>query len=284
MAQRDFLKMQGLGNDFVVVDARARPFAADAPLSRALADRRTGIGCDQLIVVERPHTPGADVFMRILNADGREVDACGNATRCIARWLYLEEGLSRPTVETNAGLLVTEIREGGAAIAVDIGLAADGWRAIPLSREADTLHLPLARGPLSDPVGVSVGNPHVVFFVPDPEAIALEELGPAIEHDALFPQRTNVEVVGVESPSRLRMRVWERGVGITRACGTGACAAAVAAHRRGLTGRSVIVELDGGELAIEWRADGHVVMTGPAAISFTGSFDEEAWRRAVARG
>ena len=165
-----------------------------------------------------------------------------------------------------------------------MGLAADDWWAIPLAREIDTLHLPLARGPLSDPVGVSVGNPHAVFFVPDPEAIALAELGPAIEHDALFPQRTNVEVVGVESPTRLRLRVWERGAGITLACGTGACAAAVAAHRRGLAGRSVVVALDGGELAIDWRADGHVVMTGPAAISFTGSFDEAAWRREAARG
>ncbi|MGE0255234.1 MAG: diaminopimelate epimerase [Alphaproteobacteria bacterium] len=284
MARRDFLKMQGLGNDFVVVDGRARAFAADGGLTRALADRRTGIGCDQFIVVEPPPRDGADVFMRILNADGSEVDACGNATRCIARWLYLTEGLARPVIATNAGLLTTEIRDGGETVAVDMGPASDDWRAIPLARPVDTLHLPLAAGPLADPVAVSVGNPHAVFFVADPEAIPLADLGPAIEHDVLFPQRTNVEVVGVESPTRLRLRVWERGAGITQACGTGACAAAVAAHRRGFAGRSVVVALDGGELAIDWRDDGHVIMTGPAAISFTGSFDEDAWRRQAAHG
>ncbi|MBM3558846.1 MAG: diaminopimelate epimerase [Alphaproteobacteria bacterium] len=284
MARRDFLKMQGLGNDFVVVDARARPFAVDAALAHALADRRRGIGCDQLIVVEPPRTADAAVFMRILNADGSEVDACGNATRCVARWLYLEDGQARPSIETNAGLLATEVRAGGATVAVDMGPAADDWRAIPLARAVDTLHVPLVRGPLADPVAVSVGNPHAVFFVPDPASIPLAELGPAIEHDPLFPQRTNVEVVGVESVSRLRLRVWERGAGITQACGTGACAAAVAAHRRGLAGRHVVVALDGGELDIEWGTDGRVIMTGPAAISFTGSFDENAWRGEALRG
>ncbi len=269
MSERAFIKMHGLGNDFVVIDARREPFVLDERRARAITDRRTGVGCDQLIVMEPPRLPEAEVFMRIRNADGGEVEACGNATRCIARLVMEERGPGRVPIETEAGLLLAE-DAGARGIAVDMGEVRLDWRDIPLAREMDTLHLALARGPLSDPVGVNVGNPHAVFFVDDAEAVDLGTLGPDLEHDPLFPERANIGVAQLLGPAGLRVRVWERGVGITRACGTGACAAAVAAHRRGLAGREIEVRLDGGPLALEWRADGHVVMTGPASTAFHG--------------
>ena len=269
MQERAFIKMHGLGNDFVVIDARTEPFALGDPEARAIADRRSGVGCDQLIVMEPPVQDGADVFMRIRNADGGEVEACGNATRCVAALIMAERGAETCTVETSAGLLAARSL-GPARVAVDMGQARLGWREIPLAHEMDTLHLALSAGGLADPVAVNIGNPHAVFFVEDAEAVDLARLGPQLEHDSLFPQRANIGVVQVSGTDRLRVRVWERGVGLTRACGTGACAAAVAAHRRGLTGREVEVTLDGGPLALEWRADGHVVMIGPVATSFRG--------------
>ncbi len=207
--------------------------------------------------------------MRIRNADGGEVEACGNATRCVAALIMAERGADTCTVETPAGLLVARSL-GTARVAVDMGQARLDWREIPLAREMDTLHLDLAADGLADPVAVNMGNPHAVFFVEDPGAVDLARLGPRLEHDPLFPQRANIGVAQVSGTDRLRVRVWERGVGLTRACGTGACAAAVAAHRRGLTGREVEVTLDGGQLDLEWREDGHVVMTGPVATSFRG--------------
>ena len=269
----DFIKMHGLGNDFVVLDARARPVPLDGPRARAIADRKTGVGCDQLIVLE-PATDGrADAFMRIRNADGGEVEACGNAARCVAILLMAEAGRDRVVIETPAGLLAAARRPDG-LIAVDMGPVRLDWREIPLARAMDTLHLELSLGPLEDPVAVNVGNPHVVFFVPDAETTPLAELGPRIEHHPLFPERINVEVATRLSDGTLRMRVWERGVGITRACGTGACATLVAAHRRGLAGRAATVLLDGGPLLIEWRAgDNHVVLTGAVATSFRGRLD-----------
>jgi diaminopimelate epimerase len=273
MSQRPFIKMHGLGNDFVVVDARKEPFELDPASARAIADRRFGVGCDQLIVMEPPENGRADVFMRIRNADGGEVEACGNATRCVASLVMAETGGGRCTVETRAGLLHAATLDGG-AISVDMGEIRCGWQEIPLSREMDTLSLDLALGPLGAPVAVNVGNPHAVFFVDDVEAIDLETLGPELEHAPLFPERANIGVAQVTAPDRLRVRVWERGVGVTRACGTGACAAAAAAHRRGLTGRQVEVRLDGGPLALVWREDGHMVMTGPVATSFSGVFAE----------
>jgi diaminopimelate epimerase len=250
MSERAFIKMHGLGNDFVVIDARQSAFPLDEAAARAIADRRRGVGCDQLIVIEPPASGAADVFMRIRNADGGEVEACGNATRCVAALVMAERGSERCTVETRAGLL--EARPAGPdRIAVDMGEARLGWRDIPLARAMNTLHLELSEDGLSDPVAVNIGNPRAVFFVRDAEAVDLARLGPSLEH-------------------RLRLRVWERGVGLTRACGTGACAAAVAAHRRGLAGRRVEVVLDGGPLLLEWREDGHVVMTGPVATSFRG--------------
>ncbi len=276
MATRDFIKMHGLGNDFVVIDARRRALRVGTAGARALADRHTGIGFDQLIIVEPPADRRAAAFMRIRNADGGEVEACGNAARCVARLLF-EEGTQRDVVlETAAGLITASHAGDSEMYTVDMGPARDGWQDIPLARECDTDHLPLARGALSDPVGVNVGNPHAVFFVDDAADIALAELGPELEHDSLFPQRANIGVAQIIDDASLRLRVWERGVGLTQACGTGACAAAVAAHRRGLTGRQVRVTLDGGDLDIEWLADGHVAMTGPASVSFTGAFDDAA--------
>jgi len=268
-----FIKMHGLGNDFVVLDARLRPLALDAARARAIADRKTGVGCDQLIILEPAHDRRADAFMRIRNADGGEVEACGNAARCIATVLMKEAGRDHVAIETPVGLLDAE-RLADGLIAVDMGPVRLDWREIPLARAMDTLHLELRVGPLSDPVAVNVGNPHVVFFVPDAEAVALEELGREIEHHPLFPERTNVELAERRSDGTLRMRVWERGVGITRACGTGACATLVAAHRRGLSPRKATVVLDGGPLLIEWRErDNHVVLTGPVATSFSGRLD-----------
>ena len=266
---RDFLKMHGLGNDFVVIDARTEPFAPPEAVVRAIADRKTGVGCDQFIVVEPPRTPGAAALMRIRNADGGEVEACGNAARCVG-WLLMEEtGGDHARFETACGPLQAW-RAGPEAVTVDMGPARLDWAEIPLAHAVDTLHLPIAQDGVADPVAVNMGNPHCVFFVDDAEAVAVERIGPGLEHHPLFPARTNVEFASVQGPGRIRMRVWERGVGVTRACGTGACATLVAAARRGLTGRTAEVVLDGGTLAIEWAADGRVLMTGPVAVSFTG--------------
>lgn len=267
--------MHGLGNDFVVVDARRTPFSVSAAETCVLADRHTGIGFDQLIIVEPPNDPRADAFMRIRNADGGEVSACGNATRCIAHLLFEQGAETEIVLETAAGLITARHAEHKAQnYTVDMGPARDGWQEIPLAQECDTAHVPLALGPLADPVAVNVGNPHAVFFVADADAVPLEQLGPELEHDPLFPERANIGVAQIIDRATLRLRVWERGAGLTQACGTGACAAAVAAHRRGLTDRKVLVKLDGGDLGIEWLADGHVAMTGPASISFTGAFDD----------
>ena len=272
MAALPFVKMHGLGNDFVVVDARASAFAPDAVRVRALADRRTGVGCDQLIVVEKPKNALADAFMRIRNADGGEVAACGNATRCVAAMLMREKGGTHAIIETAAGLLDAEVTAEG-LIGVDMGRVSFDWRDVPLAEAVDPLHLPVEAGPLRDGVAVNVGNPHAVFFVDDVERLPLEHFGPLIERHPLFPEHTNVEAAQILGRDRLRLRVWERGVGITRACGTGACAAAVAAAKRGLTERAVTVELDGGSLRIEWLRDDHVLMTGPVATAFTGVLD-----------
>jgi len=266
---RPFWKMHGLGNDFVVLDARRTPVAIDGAGARAIADRRTGIGFDQMLIIE-PGADGTDAFMRIRNADGGEVEACGNGARAVGRLLLEDTGRESVTIGTLAGP-ITASRAPGGLVTVDMGPARLDWREIPLARAADTLHLDYALGPVSDPVAVSMGNPHVIFFVPDADAVDVAGLGPRIETDPLFPARTNVEFVQILSATRVRMRVWERGVGITRACGTGACAVGVATARRGLTGRRTEVVLDGGSLHIDWRDDGRVLMTGPAEISFTGT-------------
>ncbi|HWU25887.1 MAG TPA: diaminopimelate epimerase [Rhizomicrobium sp.] len=276
-----FLKMHGLGNDFVVFDARKTAIMLDPRLARAVADRRLGIGCDQVIVIETAHD-GGDAGMRILNADGSEAEACGNAARCVARLLMEEKDAVETRIETATGLLhCVDAAQG--CVTVDMGVPRLDWKSIPLAREVDTEGFRLNLGKHNYLASaVSVGNPHCVLFVNDAEHEPVGELGAQIEHHALFPQRTNVEFVTVRSPERLRMRVWERGAGITQACGTGACAAAVAAHRRGLTGRNVEVVLDGGVLAIDWReSDGHLLMTGPSSLSFSGDVDLAAFERSA---
>lgn len=276
-----FRKMHGLGNDFVVLDARDRAIPLSIAQRRWIADRRRGIGCDQLIVLEPPRDKLADVFMRIYNPDGGEAGACGNATRCIAATVMAENCKRHAIVETVSGLLDTEAVAGG-LVSVDMGVARLDWREIPVGEACDTLHLPLALGPLQDPVGVNVGNPHAVFFVTDAARIDLAALGPVLERHKLFPERANIEVAQVIAADRIRMRVWERGAGITQACGSGACATLVAAARRKLTGRSATVVLDGGELLIEWLPDNHVRMTGGWSESFRGEMDLDDMERQVA--
>jgi len=269
---RPFIKMHGLGNDFVVIDAREQAFRPSLDQARLIADRRMGIGCDQLIVLEP--SPRADVFMRIYNADGSQAEACGNATRCIASRLITETGSQDIRIETVAGLLQGR-SAGDGLYTVDMGEAHFDWRDIPLAHACDTLAMPLQLGPLSNPVGVNVGNPHAVFFSADCEAVALAELGPQLEHHPLFPERANIEIVSITEPNHIRMRVWERGGGITLACGSGACAVAVAAARRQLTERTVTVSMDGGPVGICWREDNHLEMTGPVATSFSGELPVE---------
>jgi len=269
--------MHGLGNDFVVLDARREPLRCDEALARRIADRHTGVGCDQLVVLEKPRDPRAQLFMAIRNADGGTVAACGNAARCVADLVMREQSRSAATIETAAGLIAAHAA-GPRRVGVDMGEPATAWRDIPLARACDTDHVPLAEGPLRDPVATGMGNPHVTFFVPDIAAVDILSLGGKLERDALFPRRANIGVAQILSASRLRLRVWERGAGLTKACGTGACAALVAAARRGLTGRHAEVVADGGSLDILWRDDNHVVMTGPVAVSFTGTLDPSWWQ------
>jgi diaminopimelate epimerase len=274
MGKVPFHKMHGLGNDFVVLDFRRGAIPLGAGAVRRLADRRTGIGCDQVILLESPRHPAAQVLMRIRNADGSEAEACGNASRCVAELLYRETREPRVRIETTAGLLEAEARA-DRSFAVDMGPARTAWYEIPLSRAMDTNRVDLTSGPLTEAVCTSIGNPHATFFVDDVDTVALATFGPTLEHHPLFPERANIGVAEIRSPRTIRLRVWERGAGITRACGTGACAALVAAHRRGLTERRAAVELDGGTLDIAWREDGHVIMTGPATLSFEGVFDTD---------
>ncbi len=271
-----FLKMHGLGNDFVVFDARKQALMLDTATARALADRRLGIGCDQVIVIERA-TDRSDAAMRIRNADGGEVESCGNAARCVARLLIEELDRTEVLIDTPGGLLVCT-DAGGGLTSVDMGAPILTWDKVPLARPTDTNSFALNVDGASYVVAaVSVGNPHCVLFVDDAETAPVATLGPRIETHPMFPNRTNVEFVSVRDRGHLRMRVWERGAGITRACGTGTCAAAVAAHRRDLTDAKVAVELDGGVLTIELReSDGHILMTGPSSLSFRGEVDLKA--------
>ncbi len=267
-----FRKMHGLGNDFVVLDGRAAPLRFNTESASAIANRRTGVGCDQILILEKPRD-GGDAFMAIRNSDGGVVQSCGNGSRAIAKMLFEETGKDEVIIETLAGPVIAT-RAANGLIAVDMGPAQTDWQRIPINAPKDTLHLEIGEGLLQDPVGVGMGNPHAVFFVSDVNAVDLAAVGPKIEHHAMFPERTNVEAVQVLSRDHLRMRVWERGVGITDACGTGACATVVAAARRGIADRTATVTLDGGDLFITWREDGHVIMTGPAEESFRGTLDE----------
>jgi diaminopimelate epimerase len=267
--ERPFSKMHGLGNDFVVIDERDASLAMDGALARAIADRRTGIGCDQIILIGR--SDRADVGMRIFNSDGSEVEACGNATRCVP--LFVGRDV---TVETRAGLL--DARRDGDGIRVDMGVPRFEWDAIPLAYAMDTLTMPVSWEDLPPPSAVNVGNPHVIFFVPDLAAVDTARLGPLIETDPLFPQRVNANFAQVLDEGHIRLIVWERGAGLTRACGTGACATAVAAIRRRLCTGPVTVSLPGGDLVIDWRPGETISMTGPAAKVFDGVADLDALR------
>jgi diaminopimelate epimerase len=257
-----FMKMHGLGNDFVVLDARARDVPVTAALAQGIGHRQFGIGFDQLAVISKG---AGDAHLTFFNADGSTAAACGNATRCIARFLMDESGKTRLDLTTERGDLVA-MEAGNGLTSVNMGAPQLAWQEIPLAEAMDTLSLPIE----GDPVATGMGNPHCTFFVEDVAAVPLTELGPRIEHHRLFPQRTNVQVVQVTGPDHLRMRVWERGVGITLASGSSSCAVAVAAARRGLTGRAVRIDLDGGTLAVDWREDG-VWMTGPTMHVASGT-------------
>ena len=268
-----FVKMHGLGNDFVVLDDRDGSLAIDRVRAAAIADRRRGVGCDQVLILKPANDPGADVFMEIRNVDGTEAEACGNGTRCVASLIMDEKGADALDVETVVGIRPVT-RDANGHVSVDMGPPGINWAEIPLAHEADTLHIEFENAPLSDGVGVNMGNPHVVFFIDDAETVELENIGPPMEHHSLLPMRANIELVSQLGSNKLRVRVWERSSGITQACGSGACAVGVAANRRGLTGRKVEVVLDGGSLFTEWREnDGHVLMAGPAATSFRGQLD-----------
>lgn len=264
--KRAFHKMHGLGNDFAIFDAREAPLALDPERARRIADRHRGIGCDQLILIER--SDRADVRMRIFNPDGGEVGACGNAARCVAMLVG-----GNPDIET-AGGIISASADGGAP-SIDMGAPRFGWDEIPLAYPMDTSAMPVGWEELRDPFAVNVGNPHIVFFVPDADAVDLARLGPRIETDPLFPDRINVNVASVAGGA-IRLRVWERGAGLTAACGTGACAAAVAAISRRLVQGPVTVELPGGALAIDWRPGETIRMTGPATHVFSGEIDLDA--------
>ncbi|MEO1790185.1 MAG: diaminopimelate epimerase [Pseudomonadota bacterium] len=258
-----FMKMHGLGNDFVVIDSRTAQRPVTAALARALGDRHRGVGFDQLAVIADDDT--ADLHLTFYNADGSLAGACGNATRCIARHEMDTRGVDTLTLRTERGVL--QARDAGQGnTTVNMGAPLLDWADIPLAEAVDTLHLPIEGGP----VATGMGNPHCTFFVENAEDVDLASFGPTHEHHPLFPQRTNVQVAQVTGPDRLRMRVWERGVGVTLASGSSSCAVAVAAHRRGLTGRAVTIDLDGGTIDIDWRDDG-VWMTGPTAHVFTGT-------------
>ncbi len=277
MSGVSFIKMHGLGNDFVIIDLRRQTLAIDPALGRRITDRHRGAGADMLITIEPPRNPRAAIFMGIYNADGGEVDACGNATRCVARLLMEETGERQTVIETNAGLLQCWAADGG-LITVDMGAPKFEWRDIPLAERMDTRGVDIKIGPIDNPVlafpsAVNVGNPHCIFFVPDVSVHDIARIGPLVENHMLFPERANVGFAQIRSRNDIRLRVWERGVGVTQACGTAACAAAAAAARKGknLADRKVHVELDGGALEIDWReSDDHIYMTGPAALSYHG--------------
>lgn len=271
---RTFRKMHGLGNDFVILDLRDGRPLPNLEQRRKLANRKRGIGCDQLIIMMPAQNPSADLMMKIYNPDGSEAGACGNATRCVARLLFAESGKDHGVIETIAGLLpVSQVEDN--QFSVDLGFPRLEWQQIPLAAAMDSLSLDGDWENLPKPCAVNMGNPHAVFFVPDVMAVDVAAVGSRLEHHPLFPERANIEFAQILSPTHIRMRVWERGAGITEACGSGACATLVAAARRNLTERKAIITMDGGDLTIEWNDVNHVIMTGTTAMSFTGELSEE---------
>jgi len=275
-----FRKMNGLGNDFMVVDARKAAVRPAPAVIRGLADRKSGVGFDQFITIERGRAP-ADVFMRIDNADGGEVEACGNATRCVGRLIMDETGRDLAAIETVVGLLFVRPTDGADLVSVDMGVPKFGWQEIPLAEEfRDTRAIELQIGPIEAPVlhspsVANIGNPQAIFWVDDVDAYDLARFGPMLENHPIFPARANISVAHVAAPDAIKLRTWERGVGLTRACGTAACAALVCAARTKRTGRAATVTLPGGDLMIEWDARDHIWMTGPAELEFTGAFDPQ---------
>ena len=262
-----FVKMHGAGNDFVVIDSRGRAGGVVTPaLARAIGDRHRGVGFDQL--AELRVSDAADLDLDFWNADGSRAGACGNATRCVAAKVMAETGRERLRIRTARGVLHAQLH--GAQVWVNMGAPILDWQSVPVARDVDLMHLPLT----GDPVAVGMGNPHCIHFVADAETALVAERGSEVEHDPLFPEATNVEFASILAPDHLRLRVWERGTGITLACGSGACATAVAAHLRGLTGRHVRITADGGLLEVDWREDG-VWLTGPVAHVFDGTFSPD---------
>lgn len=272
MEQISFKKMHGLGNDFVVIDGRqSNPNLTPAQL-RAIGDRNRGVGYDQLVVLEP--SDKSDVFMRIYNSDGTEAEACGNATRCVAHLMMAEKATNEIVIETVAGEL-SGTRLGSDAITINMGKPRMEWQDIPLARAEDTEHVTISAGPLNDAVAVNMGNPHLVFFVDDADAVDVEKWGPLLEHDPLLPAKANISVASLNEDGSLRLRVWERGVGITLACGSAACATIVAASLRGLVDRKATLHLNGGPLYMEWQEDGTVLMGGAVAYSFDGILSQD---------
>ena len=269
MDQIAFIKMHGLGNDFVIIDARGEPLEIGAEAARRIADRRTGVGCDQLIVLGKARNRDAQAFMAIRNADGGESAACGNATRCVAALLMNESGNDEAVIETEAGILIGTGGDGG--VTVDMGEPGLKWNQVPLADKADTLALDLGKAAPGPAVACSMGNPHATFFVDDLAAIDIPAIGPGLENHSAFPERANIGFAQILDRDHIRLRVWERGAGLTPACATGSCAAVVGGVRRKLLDWRVRCTLDGGELTVEWREeDNHVLMTGPVSAAFTG--------------
>ena len=268
-----FRKMNGLGNDFVVLDARHRPISISEGQARGIANRKTGIGCDQLIVLENSST--ADVRMRIWNAEGGEVQSCGNASRCIADLMFDELGTTSTTIETAGGFLTAQ-KAGEHLVTIDQGLPKFGWKDIPLSEDfPDTRHIELQVGPIDAPLlhspsVVNVGNPHCIFWVKDLDVVDLSRVGPMLENHPLFPQRANITLAKVVARDHVLLKVWERGAGLTQACGTAACATMAAGHRIKIIDAACRVTLPGGDLLMSVNDAGHVLMTGPAALDFEG--------------
>jgi len=276
MSTTPFRKMNGIGNDFVVLDARTQKIAITPQAAQRIADRSSGIGCDTVVVLEPSNK--AELLMRFYNADGSESASCGNASRCIAWLVNQESGVTDPTLETKAGVLKTSVHPDG-TVTVDMGRPKFRWDEIPLSEPFhDTKKIELQIGPIDKPVlhspsVVNVGNPHCIFWVDDVNAHRLDRFGPILENHPRFPERANISLAQITSPASMILRVWERGVGLTKACGTGACAATVCAARKNLTERAVTVSLPGGNLHVDWRADDHMWMTGPAQLDFEGTLD-----------
>jgi diaminopimelate epimerase len=279
LANHPFVKMNGLGNEIVVVDMRGEKAAISAPEARAAA-QPAGAPYDQLMALHAPRTPGTDAYVRIYNNDGSEAGACGNGMRCVAELIFKETGKRALTFETEAGLLSCWQGEAPLISTVDMGKPRFAWNEIPLAEEfRDTRAIELQIGPIDNPIlhspsAVSMGNPHAIFWVDDVDAYDLGKIGPLLENHPMFPKRANISLARVVSREHMIVRTWERGAGLTKACGSAACAAAVAAARLGRTGRRVTVTLPGGDLLIEWRErDDHVLMTGPVEYEYEGRFD-----------